>query len=190
MARRFLLTLVVALAACAGKSGPQPTGVVNGGIAGHGVIVSDVASAQVTTATGSSAMIVLSTDGDVCGDAGSNVAHPGTASVTIELTVNTGTAALAPIGSGAYYVTATADDATPPENEAQVTASFLDASCAASGSNVVAGTSGTVTLTVVDDDAYQGQFDVTLATGDRITGDFESVACASLQTGSAAPACK
>jgi hypothetical protein len=80
-----------------------------------------------------------------------------------------------PSGPGTFTVsTATSG------NIATVSFQALDQSCASINANSADGVAGTVTLTSVNNGAYNGNFDVSLSSGDHVSGSFTASSCPQL----------
>lgn len=67
--------------------------------------------------------------------------------------------------------------ALPPAKVAVVTYGASDATCKAIAAQSGRGASGTVTITKIEAGAITGTFDVSLSTGDRLTGTFGTSSC-------------
>ncbi len=192
----LVLSSALVVAACGG-SGSGSGGSISGTIRGQTYAVADTIS-SVTTSNGmSSGVIILSSASGICVDPTALVYHPGEQTLVIELQDRTGSVSTAPTAPGTYSI---ADSSTtnPPAKAAILYTTVLDATCANPGDSDTTGTSGTVTLTAVDGNAYSGTFDAMVESGDgtsidHITGSFDAQACTQIQAQLASqttPPCK
>jgi hypothetical protein len=176
----------VALAGCSSDSSPSA---IHGTIRGSAYPVAAAISATVTSFGKSAAFIILSSSTDLCLPADAQIQHPGEKTVVIVLEDNDA----APTGPGTYTVVDPAGNGPPPTRAALLYSSVLDPACLNHADDQTTAISGTVMLTSVSGGAYAGQFDVTLDSGDHVTGSFRPTACdelpAELQS-SSTPACK
>jgi hypothetical protein len=93
------------------------------------------------------------------------------------------------IAAGTYKIE-TSTSALPSQTHAQAQYATTDAKCV-SGPTVEA-TSGTVTITstaTTSSSTLQGSFDVTMSTGDHLTGTFDAPVCHFDSTTTTTPAC-
>jgi hypothetical protein len=162
--------LLVGLVACS-SSGSSAS--VDGTVRGSPIITSTIASTIVTSSDSSEAFIVLSSTAS-CAEPSAIVQHPGEQTVLLILTDNVADTSQAPTGPGVYSIAANAAKA------AQVEVNVLDATCGNDADLGAVATDGTVTLTSVNGGAFAGTFEVTLETGERITGSFDSDSCSTL----------
>jgi hypothetical protein len=162
-------------------------GSVSGNPPGGSFDISDMISATVTTSDGagdasSVARIVMASNGDLCSDAGAGIDRKGEHYITIQLSDVTGAMRTAPTAAGTYTIYP--DTGSEPAKSASFTVVGLDSSCQAIDADSGAGQSGTVTLTSVAGGVFTGSFDVTLNTGDHLTGSFAPSACPQLAAAS------
>jgi hypothetical protein len=149
---------------------------VTGTIHGQPISVANAISASVTRSSLHFAAILLGSTPNLCADQMTNTEHPNQASLVIWLfDFSTGTAPTMP-GTFSIYQSA------PPPMAAMVSAEFTDASCQAITADSVQAMTGTVTLTSVSGNAFDGSFDVALDSGDHVTGDFAPEECPAIQT--------
>ena len=176
----------VALAGCNSSSSP---GAVHGTIRGSAYPIAASISATVTSSGKSAAFIILSSSMELCLPPDAQIQHPGEKTVVIVLQDSEA----APTGPGTYTVVDPAGNDPTPTRAALLYSSVLDTACLNHAEDQTTATSGTVMLTSVHGGAYEGQFDVTLDSGDHVTGSFEPTACddlpAELQS-STTPACE
>jgi hypothetical protein len=171
---------------------------VNGTIHGVAYPVGDSVSAAVTiTAQGvttRAAFISLVSSSGACADIGSNSQPPNWKEFGFELGDFNGTAVNAPAAAGTYTIyEPTTNLTTPPALFAVASARVTDSTCTTITGDTSTGMTGTVTLTNVSGDVFDGNFDVTMASGDHVTGTFSPEGCPALQNvygSSTAPACK
>ena len=164
----------------------------NGSVAGPGggFEIADTISATVSTSDGaggssSIARIVLGSTGNLCSDAGASpsIARKGAHYVTIELGDVTGSTRTAPTAAGTYTIYP--DTGSEPAKSASFDVTALDQTCQPLDADTGSGQSGTVTLTSVTAGVFAGSYDVTLNTGDHVTGSFTPSACPQLATATA-----
>jgi len=165
--------LLVCLVACS-SSGSSAS--IDGTVRGSPIVTSTIASTIVTSTSSSEAFIVMSS-ATSCADPSAIVQHPGEQTVLFILTDNTASTSQAPTSPGVYTVSASD---TPPAKAAQVEVNVLDATCVNDADLGAVATGGAVTLTSVNGGAFAGTFDVTLETGEHVSGSFDSDACSTL----------
>ncbi len=163
-----------ALAGCGGGNH------VDGTIHGTSFPAATAISAQVTQSqTGivtGSAVILLSSEGDVCSVITGGHAPRGSQSLVIGLTdVDMATGKItAPTAAGTYTVVA--NNGALQAHTAGVGYVSLDQTCGKAATAAAVG--GSVTLTSAGSGGYAGSFDVTLDSGDHLSGQFSSSSCA------------
>jgi hypothetical protein len=172
------LAIVAVLGVGCGTSGTAPpptTTVVTGGASGTPFTIASAASATMTDQNGGGiATIKLTSASDACGDASAHVQRAQAQYLDITVENQTGTTTTAPTSAGDYRVLAF------PGASAQVQVVFNDATCTDTLQYQVHAMRGTVTLAAIDTDYYAGTFDVTLTTGDHVTGSFAPEPCPAL----------
>jgi hypothetical protein len=179
--------LLGVLSACGG--GSSSGGAIMGTVYGHQLATMDVVSAAVmvndsgTGAVDHLAMIVMGNAAGLCAKLTRNARPANFEGISIELTVISGppVTASTPTTAGTFTV------ASAPAN-ASVNTLTTDATChtvAAEPSENA--TSGTVTLTSVSGDVFSGDFSVSFANGDAITGSFDPAGCPAVQNFASPP---
>ena len=191
-----LSVLLVSVCACGGGGSSSP-GSVTGTIHGQKFAIVDAVSASVTFTdaqtgtTSSQAAIILTSTPNACQDLAGNIERMNEQLFVLGVATITGTTVAAPTATGAYTVFDTNSGTAPPPMAALVNAIATDTTCM-STANSANGTSGTVTLTTINGNTFDGKFDVTLDSGDHITGSFSPEACPGLQqalNSTATPTC-
>lgn len=185
---------IIGLAATAcGDDGGSPatmTGTVHG--ESYGLVDAISSSITYTTPGGRTiheALIALTNTDGACESAMSNTVHPSEQDIIIELTDFDGATFAVPTMPGTYTVYT--GNGMEPAKTAFFRALAVDTACNDVPAKDAGGASGTVTLTRITDDAFAGTFDVTLDTGEHVTGRFDPEECSALQTpSSSAPACR
>jgi hypothetical protein len=164
--------------------GGNDVGSVSGTVHGMSIPVSDAISASVTTTvnglTVHSALIVIASSANLCADAMTNTSHPNEKGVILSLSDITGTTFTTPTAPGSYAIYQSGG--SPPMKAATLTVSVSDATCKTVDASGAKATTGTVTLSAVSGNAFDGSFDVALDSGDHITGSFTPEECPTLQT--------
>ena len=186
-----ILCMASILSACGGGSPGSVTGVIHG----TSFSISDAISATITnpgqTGPEQSAVILMSTTSNLCADLQATpVSHPNEKLIGIILIDVNGTTFNTPTAPGTYTIFQ--GSGTPPAKAASFGASVLDATCKDVPTSDATATTGTVTLSAVSGNVFSGSFDVTLDSGDHVTGSFDPEECPGLQaaTGSTTtPSC-
>ena len=180
------LALLASLLAACTSSGAS----VSGSVPGGGVDVADTISATVTVddgtgGTSSYAQIVIGSTSGLCSDAAAAppIDRKGAREIVIELRDIAGSQSTAPAAAGTYTIYP--NTGSEPPKSASLTTVGLDNTCQTVDAQTASAQSGTVTLTTAAGGVYKGSFDVTLNTGDHITGSFDPTACPALQTAAA-----
>jgi hypothetical protein len=152
---------------------------------------SDTISASVTMSDGnggtsSYAWIVLASTSGLCADAGASppIDRKQQKFTTIALRDVAGATSTTPAAPGTYTIYP--NTGSEPPKSASLSTGQLDATCQPIDASSASGESGTVTLTSLSGGVFAGSFDVTLNTGDHITGTFQPKACPQLQASLAA----
>ncbi len=175
---RFLS--MVMLVACGGGSGGSSGGSVEGNIHGSAFAIQDAVSASVAIITQHGAAILMSSTGGLCKDAAANAEHPNQKAVAIVLFDINGMTANTPTAPGTYTIFQ--GSGTPPAKTATWDASVNDATCNTIDASGATATTGTVTLSAINGNAFSGSYDVVLDSGDHVTGSFDPEACPDIQT--------
>lgn len=177
---RALCLVTLCLVGCTSNGGS-----VSGQTPGGSFEIADMISATVTTSDGagdsaSVARIVMGSTANLCSDAGAAIDRKGEHYITIELSDVAGSVRSAPTAAGTYTIYP--DTGSEPAKSASFTIIALDQTCQAIDADSGAGQSGSVTLTSATGGVFAGSFDVTLNTGDHVTGSFAPSACPQLAT--------
>ena len=180
-----LSVLLVSVCACGGGGGSSP-GSVTGTIHGQKFAVADAISASVTFSDGmggssSQAAIFLTSTPNACADFTNNIQRKSEQAFVIGVATISGTTVASPTATGAYTVFDVNSGNPPPAMAALVNAVATDATCMSDTANSANGTSGTVTLTTINGNTFDGKFDITMDSGDHVTGSFSPEACPALQ---------
>ncbi len=175
------------LAACGASTG---SGTVVGTVHGQAFTIKDAISAKVYvqgSTTERVAQVMLGNDGDLCGNASNDAQIKSYAGVTLTMFA-VSNSAIAPASSpGDYAIGATTG------NVASWNAVVTDETCQDVMASEAIAIDGTVTLKKIDGNAFSGSLDVTLDSGDHVTGTFDPAACAGMQNlvdATATPTCK
>jgi hypothetical protein len=162
------------------------TGSVTGTIRGQQVVIVDAVSgfspSQGST-PGSFAGVMMSTAPQICSDVKQHIDRAGSTTIVMQLLDATATRIQAPTAPGTYVITTTLSGPV-----ASYGALTRDATCGVQSGTPA--TSGTVTLTSVVGEIYAGTFDVTLESGDHVTGTFSPGACPALRQSVGSPTCQ
>jgi len=180
-------TALALLAACTANAG---SGTMVGTVHGATFAIKDAISAMVYvqgSTTERVAQVMLGNDGDLCSNASNDTQIKGYTGVSLTMFEATATS-IDPAGSpGDYTIGGTTG------NVASWNAVVTDQMCQDVLASEATGTGGTVTLTKIAGNAFSGSFDVTLDSGDHVTGTFAPAACAGMQNfvdATAPPICK
>ena len=98
--------------------------------------------------------------------------------LTIELRDVNGATTTTPTAPGTYTIYP--DTGSEPPKSASLLVGALDQTCQSNDADSAKAQSGTVTLATVGGGAFTGSFDVTLNTGDHLTGTFDPEPCTAL----------
>jgi hypothetical protein len=177
----YLLVLASALGACSSDSSSPAS--LNGTIHGKSFAMKDAASGEVVVTTAGGAMlhtgaILLTSTAGTCADVDANQAHQNEKGLLLVLWDVVGTTTNAPTQPGMYSVYQ--GSGTSPMKAGTVNALSFDATCNPIAADAAKGATGTVNLTAVSGMKYSGTFDVSLDSGDHITGSFDPIECPSL----------
>jgi hypothetical protein len=200
---RFLLCISVsaALAACGsgmdGGSNSTGTATVNGTIHGRQVTAEDASSAVVPASVQGfsfqAGAVVISSAANICATVSSGKQPRNWQALVLGVAQQQNGTVGPPTAPGAYTII------TGLSFDSKIAVAYFratDASCADLGPTADAlATSGTITLTSVTP-AFTGSFDLTLDTGEHITGSFKAPGCPAIASvvqtvqGGATPACQ
>ena len=170
------LIAITTAAACGGGTH------VDGSLGGHSFVAAEAVSTVWTQkANGiqtNSAAILISTQARVCDVISGGHSPRGSQSLLFSLTDVDGKtgAATAPSGSGVYTVVGKSGQ--PQAHTAGVAWVSLDQMCGKAAQ--ADGVGGTVTLSTASPSGYTGSFDLTLDSGDHVSGHFDSTSCGAL----------
>jgi len=170
-------TFLSLLFACGGSN--NSNNLVNGTILGNSMQAADATSANGSFTqsfppiTVNAGIIGISTVGAICSKVTAGQAPKNSQFLLLVVVDFNGAQSSAPTAPGTYTVSLTAT------KRAGAQYIPLDANCQNTVGNVYA-TSGVVTLTSVNNGSYAGTFDLTLSSGDHITGSFSASNCAGL----------
>ncbi|HET7505252.1 MAG TPA: hypothetical protein VFK02_29740 [Kofleriaceae bacterium] len=153
---------------------------MSGNIHGNAFAIEDAISASVALTDLHGAVIVLSSTSGLCKDAAANAVHPNQKAVIITLFDINGTTLNTPTAPGTYTIFQ--GSGAPPAKAAAWVASVNDATCSEIDASGATATTGTVTLSDINGNAFSGSYDVVLDSGDHVTGSFDPEACPDLQT--------
>ena len=167
------LALLGALLGCSGNSSGSAT--VLGSVGGQVFSEVDAMAGTRTSGTDTFADIVLADRAGLCEAASRYWLRKSLHAVRIDLYQSTAEGDRAPSAPGTYNVVTIGGPVYA--RRAYVEARTTDENCAAVASQSAKATSGTVTLTKASNGSYAGTFDVTLESGDRLTGSFEAPDC-------------
>jgi len=176
----YVLVLASALCACGSDSDPAS---LAGTIHGMTFAMHDSASAEVvvTTAGGAqlhAAGILLTSTTGTCADIMAKQSHQNEKAVFIVLWDVVGTTTNAPTVPGTYTIYQ--GSGTSPAKAGSFDAQANDATCHEIAADTAKAATGTVTLTAVSGMKYAGNFDVSLDSGDHVTGSFDPTECPDL----------
>jgi hypothetical protein len=158
---------------------------ISGPIAGRSYVIRDAVSAVYTvsdSATGSNwywGVIEMSTNDDLCTEFTANYVRPDEQRLTIGIYLNAGT--ITPIAPDTYRIS-NAGYMTNPDLTAEFDAEVLDSTCTPIAADSSYAQSGTVSLASINGDAFDGELDVTMTTGEQITGSFHPQACPAINS--------
>jgi hypothetical protein len=179
--RIICLASTIALAAC-GSSGSSSGGSITGTIHGQSFAIEDAISTSFTTTdsngnTFSAAEIIMGDAKNLCTTFGANQQPKSLKGAVIGLLVVNGTTISAPTTPGTFTISS-----SPSGNAGVWDAIVTDASCMDVAASEAKGTSGTITLTSINNGAFDGHYDVVLDSGDHVTGSFSPESCPALAT--------
>jgi hypothetical protein len=169
-----------AVAACTNSSSG---GSARGTVYGHELVIRDVISSSVqvtdskTGALQEFALIFMGNATGLCADLTANARPPSYEGISIELAVIAGSplTVSTPTSTGTFYVE------SAPENASLNTLAW-DASCQRLADEPSeSATTGSIRLTSLSGDVFAGDFSVSFANGDGLTGSFDPAPCPGLE---------
>jgi hypothetical protein len=180
---RMRVLICLGLVACTSSSGGGVTGDPPGGsFEPVDAIATTVTISDGAGGTSSSAWIAIATTANLCSDVSASpvIDRKNQRFITIQLSDVTGSMSTAPTAPGTYTIYP--NTGSQPPKMALLTTGGFDGTCQMVDTDSASGQSGSVTLTAVSAGTFTGTFDVTLNTGDHITGSFTPEACPQLAT--------
>jgi hypothetical protein len=171
--------VLAGLAACADPSAPR--GVMSGTIKGQTFEIVDAVSVSFDTPNikdqpSTAAYVFLGTTPNFCSDLKGNIARKGEMILSLLFADVHTTNDSTPTMPGTYTIGDYAiDPDSRPPRAAAAGATLLDANC--NRIFDIGATAGTIELTSVAEDKFDGTFDATLDNGDHITGNFSPEPC-------------
>jgi hypothetical protein len=192
-----------AVAACGGGGGTSSPGSVTGAIKGQQFKILDAVSSPVTLTdpqTGmmsTQAQVILTTTADYCADLTMGVQQKDMKLIALALaditsdTMGKPTTIVTPTAPGRYLIVPP-NPTSLPAKAGLWNASVTDDACLEVTANGARATGGTITLKSIKSGVFSGSFDVTLDSGDHISGGFSPEECPSIQAAidaTSAPPC-
>lgn len=166
------LGLVVALCGCGTDSSP---GSVNGTIKGQKYSVADAISASIAVTGGHAGVVLLGNKSGLCADIMAGKQPPNLSLVLISMATVNGLTLNTPTAAGTFQIYQGSGAA--PAMAARIDTGVTDASCNTITNYSANATTGTVDLTHISGEAYDGHYDVVMDSGEHITGTFSADAC-------------
>ena len=174
---RLVALALLALSCGGGKASP---GSLNGTIRGESVRVADVISGDVSSQGQSFGVVMLTDHGSLCDLATRRIVGRSSHYISFSMSDVSGSSSSSPPAGPGSYTVDNPLQSTRSARSAYLIAEVTDAQCTFVREQMAWGISGTVTLTKVAAGVYAATFDVTLNTGEHITGNFEAAACAAI----------
>jgi hypothetical protein len=168
------LGLVVALCGCGTDSSP---GSVSGTIKGQKYSVADAISASVAINGQHSGVVALGNKSGLCADIMAGKEPPNLSLFVISMATVNGLTLNTPTATGTFQIY---QGGQPPMLAATVSTHVYDSSCADIANYDSTAITGTVDLTHISGEAYDGHYDVVMDSGEHITGTFSADACPAL----------
>jgi hypothetical protein len=187
-----LLPCALFVAACGSSSPGSVSGTIHGVTYSVGDAISAAVSETDNGVTSHFAFISLVSIDGACADIGSNSEPPNVKSLAISLADYNGTVLNAPTATGSYTIYDSTAGGTPPTLYASASAGVTDATCTTITADSASAMTGTVTLTSVSGNVFDGSFDIMMNSGDHVTGSFSPEACPAIQNlvgSTMSPAC-
>ena len=179
--RRLVLSMLLAAACGSDNSKTTGSGTVTGTVAGKSFGAKDAAFVSQNLSgfafSGTSTAVLLTDFVNVCSLETAKKTPPNGQNLFLALAAldNTGTAH-PPTATGDYLVLSSVSDSTTPNSLRSDVYYELDGpDC--QKSNGYVGTSGKVTVTSISSTQIKGTFDLSLKSGDHLTGSFDSKSC-------------
>src|SRR3954454_17958291 len=119
----------------------------------------------------------MTTTPNACSDIEQSIERRNSTLIVIDVAIVTGSTVTAPTAPGSFPAT---NAPSPQGNVASVGRLALDPLCAYVTEKKASASSGVVTLDSIGGDIFNGHFDVTLDSGDHVTGTFAPGACPAL----------
>jgi hypothetical protein len=183
MDKGILAAVVAVCAACGGGASATGSGTVSGTIAEQTMVPKDAVSNVLHSGSNSEGLIFITNADRICARLTARQQPRNTQLLIIAIGTQTTSPnrVAAPTGPGVFQVYSSADIVTQTGPAAVVSFASSDVNCTPT-SSFEGVTGGTVTLTRVDANGYEGTFDVTFSgsTGSvgHVTGTFSSAQCA------------
>jgi len=171
--RKAMLAAALFCGACGGSSGPAS---VNGNIGGESMGAQDAVSNVTTQGADSQGFIFITNAPATCSKLQANQQPKNAKALGIGVANVTASNFSAPTGTGTFTVYPSSSVGLG--NAAVVEYVATNATCQPIAD--IEATSGTVTLTRVDNNGYAGSFDITFSDGSHVTGNFTASRCAAL----------
>jgi hypothetical protein len=173
---RSILLVLSVVAACGGDD----AGSVSGTVHGTGISVDDAISAAVMISSNQhAAAIALTSTSGACNEVTNRVTHPSEKVVIITVGDYANLTLTTPTVPGTYSIY---QGGSAPPKAATLQVKFSDLNCADISNMDAKATSGTVTLTSISGNAFDGTYDVVLDSGDHIKGSFHPSECPQIQS--------
>jgi hypothetical protein len=172
--------MAIVLSALVACGGGGDAGSVSGTVHGTSISVSDSISAAVMINSNQhAAAIALTSTADACGEVTNRVTHPSEKVVIITVADYANLTLTTPTAPGTYSIY---QGGSAPPKAATLQVTFSDLNCADIANMDAKATSGTVTLTSVSGNAFDGTFDVVMDSSDHIRGSFHPSECPAIQS--------
>lgn len=173
---RSILLVLSVVAACGGDD----AGAVSGTVHGTGISVEDSISASVMLANNQhAAAIALTSTGAACTEVTNRVTHPSEKVVVITVADVANLTLTTPTAPGTYSIY---QGGSAPPKAATMKVTFSDLNCADIANMDSSATTGTVTLSSISGNAFDGSFDVVMDSGDHLKGSFHPMECPQIQS--------
>jgi len=182
MRKGVLATALFVCAACGGggTGGPSGSASVNGNIGGQPMTALDAVSNVFASGSSSQGLLLVTNAANTCGMLSAGQQPRNAKAILIGIGSQNGTSVSAPAAAGTYTVYTRAAIGGATGLVAVATYVATDGNCAQIAG--IEASSGTVTLTKIDGNAYSGTFDITFSDASHLTGTFGAIICAALTT--------